>query len=192
MTDSQLIEELLNDDPKAFRRLADKYYPVVLQTAMGFLHNAADAEDICQDVFIEVYQSIKKFRKESKLSTWIYRITVNKSLNFIRKNKRNSLIENMESYVFGRKEKYNKDLPGGFVSGQETELEKNERTQVLHKAINSLSGNQKIAFTLSKYDDLANKEIAEIMNVSVSSVESLIHRAKLNLQKQLLSYFEKK
>jgi RNA polymerase sigma-70 factor, ECF subfamily len=70
------------------------------------------------------------------------------------------------------------------------DLEKREEAALLHNTINSLSENQRIAFTLNKYDDLPYAEIAEIMKLSLSSVESLIHRAKLNLQKKLMSHYK--
>lgn len=190
MTDSQLIQQIVDNQAGAFKNLVDAYYPMVLKTAHGLLHNREDAEDICQDVFVELYQSIKKFRGESKLFTWIYRITVNKSLNYLRKRKRTSLTDNLESFVFGRRRKGLQDEATGYFSESNPKLENEEQACVLHKAIDKLPRNQKIAFTLSKYDDLPNKDVAQIMNVSLSAVESLIHRAKLNLQKSLISYYK--
>ncbi len=189
MEEKKLIEKILNKDYKAFNILVDRYYPEVLKISNGFLHNKIDAEDMTQDVFIEIYQSLAKFRKESSLATWIYRITVNKSLNLIRKHKREKLVENFESFIFSKKSEdpnsYKK-----FVLNEETEIEREERSAKLYKAIEKLPNNQKIAFTLSKYDDMSYKEIAEVMGVSLSSVESLIHRAKMNLQKYLINYYE--
>ena len=173
---------------KVFRAFTDSYYPKVLRTVNGFLHNEEDAKDVSQEVFIELYQSIHTFRKEAELSTWVYRIAVNKSLNFIRDSKKRRLWDNIENvFRTGSMEKTVAYDPADDVAS----VESKERAAILHRAIESLPKNQKIAFTLSKYDELSNKKIAEIMDVSVSAVESLVHRAKMGLQKKLITYFKK-
>ncbi len=88
MTDQTLLEKLKQKEESAYRELYDIYYQQVINTSMGFLHCRHDAEDITQEVFIEVFNSVSKFRNESSLSTWLYRITVNKSLNHLRKHKK--------------------------------------------------------------------------------------------------------
>ena len=122
----------------------------------------------------------------------MYRIAVNKSLNFIRKNKKHSILRSIDSY-FDADDGVNKkiEVPENNLQYIESSLENQERSAILNKAINSLPKNQKIAFTLNKYDDIKYGEIAEIMDVSLSAVESLIHRAKLGLQKKLVNYYKK-
>ena len=165
-----------------YRKLYEDFSDKVFKTCIGFTHNTEDAEDLVQEVFVEVYNSIDKFRNDSKLSTWIYRIAVNKSLNYIQKNKKfklnmsNELLFNFKSQNASPSEKIeNKDL-----------------SEILNKALNSLKEKQRIAFVLCKYDDLSYNEISEIMGVSVSSVESLIHRAKINLQNKILNFHQGK
>lgn len=200
MTDKELVSKIIDGDEQAFKQLVEQYQALVINTCYGFLHTREDAEDIAQDVFIEAYKSIAQFRFEAKLSTWLYRIAVNKCLNFLRDNKYLNLFKKISAFAgFGDEksdyysESDKKDeianLPD---SGQQPDivLEQEERRKILHQAIESLSMNQKIAFTLHKYEDLSYKEIAEIMNISLSSVESLIHRAKKNIQKRLLRYYK--
>ncbi len=86
MTEKQLIESIIKGNQASFKFIVDKYLPLVLNTCNSFLHNKQNAEDVTQEVFIEVFLSIHKFRKDAKLTTWLYRISVNKSLNFIREN----------------------------------------------------------------------------------------------------------
>ena len=86
MTDSEVIKLILQGDKEKFRILVEKYQQMVFRTCMGFLHNKDDADDLTQDVFIQVYQSLPRFKGESAFSTWIYRIAVNASLNKIRKS----------------------------------------------------------------------------------------------------------
>ncbi|MDD2278909.1 MAG: sigma-70 family RNA polymerase sigma factor [Bacteroidales bacterium] len=189
LTDSELIDNILNNNSqKAFEELVNRYQSLVTKTCLGFVSNYADAEDIAQDVFIEVFHSLKNFRSESKLSTWLYRIAVNKSLNFIRLKKRHSGLRSIESFFTTGNS--NKSESIEIASPKSTDadwgIEQQEDKQMLKKAINSLPENQRIAFILSKYHDLSYKEIAEIMSITLSSVESLLFRAKQNLQKKLL------
>lgn len=187
MTDQELIEGLLTHDRTAIHTLVDKYQKKVIKTAYYFLQNMEDAEDLSQDIFIDILDSARRFRKTSTLSTWIYRITVNKSLNLVKKNRRKKIFHSLEDY-------FNKKPNDSGPTHNEpvlttSPLEENERREILNNAIQSLPENQKIAFILCKYEELSYKEIAEIMNMSLSSVESLIHRAKLNLQKRLATHF---
>jgi RNA polymerase sigma-70 factor (ECF subfamily) len=190
MTDSELIDRVKSGDQKAFKLVFDKYHAKVFNTCIGFLHNKSDADDITQDVFIEVYKSLNKFRGDSKLSTWIYRIAVNKSLNHIRDNKKSNWLNSIETLFAGTKSNEGEIK---YASGDNPEIifEDKEKAEMLHRAINSLPKNQKIAFTLNKYEDLSYKQISEVMDISLSSVESLIHRAKKNLQEKLLNYYKK-
>ena len=188
MNEDEIIQKLKNGDEKAFRELVDKYHQAVVNTCFGLIHNTEDAEDIAQDVFIEVFRSTAKFRGDSKISTWLYRIAVNRSLNFIRDNKRRKWFHSFED----KQDIYNaKSLE---ISNTEdnpaTVIENRQRAELLHTAIDKLPVNQKIAFTLNKYEDLSYKKIAEIMEMSVSGIESLIHRAKKNLQKKLYKCYK--
>ncbi|MGQ8335283.1 RNA polymerase sigma factor [Sunxiuqinia sp. A32] len=189
MNDSELINAIKNGEEQAFRRLVDDYQLLVVNTCKGLVHSIEDAQDIAQEVFIEVYHSVEKFRGDSKLSTWLYRIAVNKSLNFIRDNKRRNLFQSISGNLFGTKEL---DLPTNDTGYRpDKEAENNQRRKNIFKAIDDLPENQRVAFTLSKIEDLSYREIAEVMSLSVSSVESLIHRAKLNLQKKLYKCYKK-
>ena len=187
MTDQELITGILNHDKPVVQILVAKYHKQVIKTAFHFVHDMDDAEDVAQDVCIEILESIGQFKKTSTLSTWIYRITVNKSLNFVRKNQRKQLVKQFESFF----RKGDENMGSGIAEPSEHDktFENNERRQILEKAINSLPENQKTAFILSKYEELSYKEITEIMNISLPSVESLLLRAKQNLQKKLIAQF---
>lgn len=191
MTDQELIQQVTeNNDHSAFALLVEKYQKLVVNTCRGFVNSYADAEDLAQDVFIELFESLPDFRHESKLSTWIYRIAVNKSLNFVRKRKRESFFDSITS-LFGSSEGKNGNSNIDFSSNEaDTEIKSKELRIELKRAINSLPENQKIAFILNKYQDLSYKEVAEVMDISLSSVESLLFRAKGNLQKSLSNFYK--
>lgn len=188
LNDDELIVQLTEGDPEAFRELVENHQDVVINTCFGFVHNKEDAEDIAQEVFIEIHQSIAGFRKDAKLSTWIYRIAVNKSLDHIRKKKRKKRFAKL---VFLDSSDDNEvfEVPG--LDDPQKELEDSERRRILNYTINQLPKKQKIALTLSKFEKLSNREIASVLDTSVSAVESLIHRAKTNLRNKLQYYFEK-
>ncbi|RPH34575.1 MAG: sigma-70 family RNA polymerase sigma factor [Bacteroidales bacterium] len=191
MDDHELIIKVLqNDDHSAFALLVDKYQKLVVNTCRGFVNSYADAEDLAQDVFIELFESLPNFRHESKLSTWIYRIAVNKSLNFVRKRKRETLFDSFTSF-FGSSEGKNGDSGIDFSSNEaDSNIKSKELRIELKRAINALPENQRIAFILNKYQELSYKEVAEVMNISLSSVESLLFRAKGNLQKSLSVFYK--
>lgn len=188
MTEQVRIEELKTGNEAAFRNLVEEFQKRVYNTCVGLLQNMEDAEDVTQEVFVSVFQSIHGFKGESRLSTWIYRIAVTKSLEFTRAKNRKKRFAFVHS-LFSDEGEIKIDTPHFYHPG--VQLENKERAAVLFAAIDLLAENQKTAFVLHKLEDLSYQEIAEVMNVTVSSVESLMFRAKQNLQKKLGSYYEK-
>ena len=187
--DNELIVQINDGDANAFRKLVEKHQDRVINTCLGFVKNNEDAEDVAQEVFIEVHQSIAGFRKDAKLSTWIYRIAANKSLDHIRKKKRKKRFAQIVFLDDSSDDNEVFEVPA--LDDPQKELEDSERKRILDYAVNKLPKNQKIAITLSKFQKYSNKEIADVLDTSVSAVEALIHRAKANLHKQLQNYFEK-
>jgi RNA polymerase sigma-70 factor (ECF subfamily) len=189
MSDAELIQRLVAKDNGAFKDLVETYQSMVYKACFNLLRQPEDAEDIAQDVFIEVYESIDQFRHLSKLSTWLYRIAINKSLNHLRKTKRKSLVSSIEQF-FSSDKNTALDIEDKTANDSPHSIDYKERSKVLQSAIGSLPENQRIAFTLNKFDELSYQEITEVMGLSMASVESLIHRAKLSLQKKLIYYYK--
>jgi RNA polymerase sigma factor (sigma-70 family) len=187
MTDRELIEGLSGQERTAINYLVNTYQKRVIKTAYYFTGNLEDAEDLSQEIFLEIIKSIGRFRGSASLSTWIYRIVVNRSINIIRKNNRRNIFSSIENFfqISGEPGSNAKNEP----SNDCDPLDEEETRACLKNAIDELSENQRIAFVLNKYEELSYKEIADIMNLSVSSVESLIHRAKTNLQGKLVRHF---
>jgi RNA polymerase sigma-70 factor (ECF subfamily) len=183
LTDNELITGIKNGDQLAFKLLVEKYQQSIIRTCLGLLQDYDDAQDIAQEVFVEVFQSIQKFRSDSSIATWLYRIAVNKSINLLKKNRRKRWVMNFESFISGKQ--LSETLPAGKQSIPENQMILAEELRLLRDAISNLPDNQRIAFTLHKYEELPYKQIAEVMDVSLSSVESLIFRAKSGLKKKL-------
>ena len=161
---------------------------MVYNTSLGIVQNPEDAEDVAQEVFVQVYESVGQFKGDSKVSTWIYRIAVTKSLDHLRKKKRKKRFAFLQS-LFGVNEEEVRHEPDFHHPG--VALENKENAAVLFQAIDKLPDNQKVAFTLHKVEGLSYQEVAEVMESTVSSVESLMHRAKGNLKKYLTEYYQK-
>ena len=187
MQEQALIQALKAGESTAFGKIVAQFQDHIVNTCFGFVNNSEDAEDLAQEVFIEVYRSIGNFRGGAKLSTWLYRIAVTKSLDFLRKKKAQKRIQFVKS-LFGIDDE-ERQIADHKIVHPHLQLEQQERLNVLHQAVSQLADNQRIAFTLNKFEDLSYKEIAVVMDISLSSVESLIHRAKKNLKKKLRVYY---
>lgn len=161
-----------------------QYQDRVYNTCLGFLKNAEDAEDMAQEVFIQVYKSYDTFLGKSEMSTWLYKIVVNKCLEQLRNSKaqkRAGQLSDIQNLELGSELFYH---PGIL-------LENKERAATLLQAIELLPENQQTAFTLHKVEGLSYEEIGKVMDKSTSSVESLMHRAKQKLKELLSVYYEK-
>jgi len=188
--EKQLIQALQNGSEQAFRSLVEMFQSKVTNTTLGFVPDLQDAEDIAQEVFVEVCRSGNKFREESKLSTWIYRITTTKSLEFIRHKKRKKRMAFFQSLI-GLEDDRTRSSSDEF-NHPGVQLENKERVKILFDHIDKLPENQKVAFTLQKVEGLSQKEISSIMETTESAIESLLHRAKKNLQKSIHNFYKKK
>ena len=177
--DEQIVTDFLNGDRESFRVLAERYSDTLFRVAMGYLHSKEDSQDMVQDVLVKVYSSLGTFKGDSKLSTWLYRIMVNACLNEIDRKHRRGIFDRIED---GMAKIYNKE--GADRDPQESMIA-DEVTIAVRKAIDSLPDKQKTAFILQKYQDLSQKEISSIMQLSEGSVEQLLMRGKENLKKRL-------
>ncbi len=186
MDDQTLIKQLNDGDAKAFEAFVLEYQGLVFSTCLSFLNHRQDAEDIAQDVFIYAFKSINTFRGEALLSTWLYKLSMNKSLDFIRAKKRqkrgSGLLRQMDNEAMSR---LNVSIP----NQPNSELEDEEKKQVLHAAVDRLPERQKRAIILSRFEGLSQEQVAEVMETSVSSVESLLVRGKKKLKELLSDYF---
>lgn len=188
MNDPEFIEQLRQGDREAFKKLIDTHGDRVYNTVLGILQNEEDARDTTQEVFIETFRSVRNFKGGSSITTWIYRISVQKSLEHIRSRNRKKRSAVMLS-LFGRENRVAVADDSRFCHPGVL-LENKERAEILFGAIRSLPEFQRIAFTLHKVENLSHAEIAEAMENTVSAVESLIVRAKQNLKDRLAAYYE--
>lgn len=179
-----LIQRTSAGDQIAFKELYDMFSSRVYNTLLSYTQNEEDAEELLQDVFVKVFHEAAKFRNDSSLSTWIYRIAVNRALDF----KRSQQATKRKGFFYSL---YKKD--SGDIQFDQTDfvhpgvhMENQEDAVALFRAIEVLPENQKTAFILTQIEDLNQAEAGEIMQVSRKAVESLLKRAKENLKKTLI------
>ncbi len=166
---------------RQFERLYHEYSVLVFNMALHYVQHTEEAEEITQDVFMKVHAALDRFSQKSSYKTWIYRITINQCLDHLRKKKSRKYL-----FVFGKKSQNEQEyLDAPTFDHPGILMENKEEAALLFAVINTLTVQQKTAFLLSKLDGLGNQEIAEIMQISISAVESLIFRAKADLQKKL-------
>ncbi|MEN2284328.1 RNA polymerase sigma factor [Algoriphagus sp. SE2] len=188
MQDENLwIKEITQGSETALKKLYDSYSTKVFNTVLSYTKNREDAEELLQDIFVTIYNSASTFRKDASVSTWIYRIAVNKSLDFLRKKnsqKRFGLFTSL----------YKKD--SGELAIEQTDfihpgikMEQKEDARLLFQVIDTIPENQRTIFILTQIEGLGQKEVAEIMQISRKAVESLLKRAKNNLKKELEKMF---
>ncbi|AQS92852.1 RNA polymerase subunit sigma-70 [Polaribacter sp. BM10] len=189
MTEENLIEALKSGNQKVFSQVIDDYQQKVFGTCISFIPNKEDAEDVAQEVFLEVFKSIAKFKGDSKLSTWIFKIATNKCLEFIRKKNAKKRFAFMQT-IFGNEVPLDKTSYFTEFNHPGVLLENKEKSVTIYKAINTLPEAQRVVFTLAKIDDKSYQEIVEITGKSLSSVESLMFRAKKSLQEKLTKFYK--
>ena len=180
------IERLKRGDHHEFSVLIDLHAEKVYNLLRGLLRNETEAEDLTQEVFTTVYLTISQFKGDAKLSTWIYRITVNKFKEHVRnrsRKKRFGFLFSLDSINASESLISKRQSP-------EVELENKERSEIVLAAINQLPEKQFLAFTMHKIEGVSQQEIGTILNISTSAVESLIFRARKSLQQKLQGYYE--
>jgi RNA polymerase sigma-70 factor (ECF subfamily) len=185
--ETELIEQLKQGDETAFKTIVEQWKDMVHNTILGIVQNETEAEDLAQDVFIKVFEKISTFKGDSKFSTWLYRIATTTALDHLRSKKRKKRFGFLQSLGGGNDEK--ESIPDFHHPG--VSLDNKERAAVLFKAIDSLPENQKTAYTLHKLEGLSYRDVSEVLNTTVSAVESLMSRANQNLRKELEEYYNK-
>jgi len=169
--------------------LVNEFKERVINICYSYTNNLSDAEDVSQEVFVEIFKSLKKFKGESSLSTWVFRIASNKSLDHIRKQKRAKRGAGLTSYINDFK---NNDWSVGHLNHPDEEMIQQQRKELLYHGLSKLPGRQQEAFVLTQMEGMNQQMVSEMMNTSVKSVESLVRRArkklKTTLEKQIKEY----
>ncbi len=177
MNDSELVQQVLNGNESAFSYLVAKHQRLVLHIVGRVVQQQEDVEDICQEVFIKVFRKIRKFRGDSRLSTWIATIAYNTSISHIRKSNR----RNENSYD-EQPELIRLEMGSEFTNRV---IEKTEAHKFLMAAIENLPVNYRTVLTLYHLEEFSYREIEEITGMPEGTVKSYLSRARKILKEAL-------
>lgn len=184
---STLLQQIAQGSEPALAELFRLFKARVYNTALGYLRDPAEAEEVTQDVFVKIYHGAARFEGKSSVSSWIYRIAINQSLDRLSHRKRQKRFGFMVDLFKKDSAEPAHELP--IFDHPGVLLEKKEQARVLFQVIESLPEQQKTAFILSFLEDLPRQEVADVMSITLNAVESLLQRAKANLRLRLDDFF---
>jgi RNA polymerase sigma-70 factor (ECF subfamily) len=187
--DAELMLRVKRGDREAFRELVEKYKQPVMNFVYRSLRDETEAEDLAQNVFLQVYKSRDRYERTAKFSTWLFTIARNLCLNEIRRRARHPA-ESLEE-----KHTENDELPARQYEDKSMTLPdegalQGELAVKIDEALSQLPENQRTAILLCRQEELSYEEIARVLGCSLSATKSLIHRGREVLKEKLKRYLE--
>jgi RNA polymerase sigma-70 factor (ECF subfamily) len=180
--EAELVAQLQQGSEAAFRTLVERYQQRVYSTAFSLLRSAEEAEDVAQEVFVEVYQTVARFRGETALSTWLYRLATSRALQHRRRATAKKRFAYFTSLLGFQNHLLHEPPDHAHPLAL---LESEQQLRLLHGHIGRLPSQQQVAFTLRHEQDLSYDEIAAVLDTTVAAVESLLFRARQTLRRHL-------
>lgn len=181
--EAKIMADIAGGNLSAFRTLVELHHKPLINFIARYIGDRNSAEDIAQEVFLKVFKVANDYKPQAKFRTWLFTIATNLCLNEIRSNKSRPQFVDLSELC---------EAGSSFVTSDafspEKAAENSELSTAIRKALSILPENQRIAILLRQYNDFSYGEISKIMGLSISAVESLIHRARQNLKKTLTSY----
>jgi RNA polymerase sigma-70 factor, ECF subfamily len=187
--DAALMLRVKQGDTAAFAELVDKYKQPVMNLVYRMLRDLAEAEDLAQNVFVQVYRSAHRYRSTAKFSTWLFTIARNLCLNEIRRRSRHPA-ESLDAGGPGSEDAPPRQYEDPRAAGPPENLLRRELEQKVEEALAGLPDNQRVALLLCRQEELSYEEIAEVLGCSLSATKSLIHRGRETLKQRLKPYLE--
>ena len=181
-----LVDRISSGDSTAFQEFVERYKKKIYYIAYDITGDHDDAEDVSQEVFIKVFRSLKTFRRNAKISSWLYQISVNASIDLLRKksSKPEKSMDDIE------RADIQESLPGSGTRAQNPERSAEDFLIQKHisQALQKVSPKERSVFVMRHYNELKIREIAEILKVSQGTVKALFYRATRKLRKELSFY----
>lgn len=184
MDEKKLIRRSKAGDQEAFEALVKSYRTKVFNMAYSLTRNREIADDLAQEVFIKAYFALPKFKEKCRFGTWLYRITINHTKDYLRK--RSSLKQAPFEETMG-----DPAAQGDEMMAKEREMEQKQKSQILHDVLGKLPEKYRIIISLRDMQGLAYEDIAAILNISPGTVDSRLHRARRMLRKKVRFFMEK-
>jgi RNA polymerase sigma-70 factor (ECF subfamily) len=184
-TDEELVLEAQAGDSPAFDELVRRYTNVVYRILYKILRHEEDTQDALQDTFVSAYRALPRFRQDARFSTWIYRIATNAALMKARARRNNLVSLDHPNEDGDARTAW--ELPD-WSATPDQEILSVETRQVMEEAIQALPAEQRAAFVLHDVQNLSSAETAEAMGITVSAVNSRLHRARVFLRDRIGRY----
>ena len=184
MTEQELINRAKNGDHSAFEQLLIQNQDRVFSLALRMVNNREDAADLAQEAFLKAWQGLPSFQGESAFSTWVYRLTTNVCIDFIRKQKRRQEIEPVASLD---DQEVSWAQPADHSQDPQHRLEREELSRAVARGLDRLPDHQRQVLVMRELSGLSYQEIAEQLSLDLGTVKSRIARARLALRKILLA-----
>ena len=181
--DAELVAQLQQGNEAAFRLLVERYQNRIYRTILALLRSPEEAEDVAQEVFVEVYQTIGRFRGEAALSTWLYRLATSRALKHRQRTKAKKRFAYFTSLLGFDNQVLHEPADHAHPQAQ---LEGQQQVTLLLTHIARLPDQQQVAFTLRHEQELSYEEIAAVLRTTVPAVESLLFRARKTLRHHLI------
>lgn len=190
LNDQHYIDKILQGETNAFAMLVNRYKDMIYTLALKMIKNREEAEEVAQDTFIKIFNSLSKFKGDSKFSTWIYKIAYNTCLDRLKKNKKeeqNISIDEFSSHLI-------KTMDNALSA-----LEDKERKQTIQNCLNLLPSEENFLLTLFYFEDQNLEEIGKIMSINANNVKVKLFRSrqklavilKKQLEPEIVDYYER-
>ena len=189
MIDSELMLRFQAGDETSFEKLVDRHQQRVMNLVYRFLGGSSDAEDIAQEVFVNIFKAKDQYQPTAKFTTWLYVICRNTCFKVLAKNKNQPI--SFQDFAEQKNLEWENHFPDNYTPSPAEQLELDEMLTAIQQSIQSLPEQQRFAFILSKYEQLSYEEIAETMDCTSKAVKSLLHRAKIRLKEEMEIFFQK-
>jgi len=187
-TDDELIAKFSKGCQQSFEIILKRYETKVHNLAMRLTRNPQDAEEVLQDVFVTIHRKIDSFQGKAKFSSWLYRITVNASFMKLRKRKQDQSVSLTDMLPQLQNKEHNQQTAWGARS--DARAMNGEIRDALEAAIAKLPEDYRAVFVLRDIDGLSNKEVSELLTLSIPAVKSRLHRSRLMLRKRLARFYQ--
>ena len=183
--DAQLVEEALGGNPLSFQLLVERYQERIFGLARHYTKNAVEIEDIVQDTFLKTYRRLETFQRQSSFSTWLYRIAVNTALDFLKRTGRSPVAAVEDPEVSAAPVRAQAGS-GVAVLAPDAALRREEIARITQEVLEELPEIFRTVLVLREFEDLSYQEMAEVLGISIGTVESRLFRARARFKEAMI------
>ena len=191
LSDTELVSLVTSGQREAFGELVSRYRSKVNSLALKITKNEIDAQEVVQDVFLNAFSKLESFKGTAAFSSWLYRVAANGALMLLRSRRRDASDSWEEMQPRQESEATQRALsaPAEWSTQADRILERQQIMKVLHTELAEIPERYRTILMLREMDGLSNREIADVLGITVAAVKSRLHRARLTLRKRLVPYW---